>query len=103
MRYEGIFVYRESRSSEIRSERRVVDKSMRKEVSIIEKRQLTEEIEVLVRQLVMQDHIAQVLLISRRTAYEVMRQQDFPLLKIGKCMRVPREQFFQWIENKHAN
>ena len=57
MRYEGIFVYRENRSREIRSERRVVDKSMRKEVPIMEKRQLTEDIQVLVRQLVMQNQM----------------------------------------------
>lgn len=78
VRYEGIFVYRESRSSEIRSERRVLDKFLRKEVPIMEKRQLTEEIEVLIRQLVMQNQMvmaSQVLIAYINRTWKVDQDQ----------------------------
>lgn len=44
------------------------------------------------------DHIAEIILVSKRIAYEVMERPDFPLIRIGRCKRVSREAFFQWLE-----
>lgn len=44
--------------------------------------------------------ISQILKISKPTAYEVMNQTSFPLLKIGRCKRVLRDDFFNWLKNR---
>jgi excisionase family DNA binding protein len=44
--------------------------------------------------------ISYILKISKPTAYELMDQPDFPLLKIGRCKRVHRDEFFKWIKNR---
>jgi NADH:ubiquinone oxidoreductase subunit E len=47
-------------------------------------------------------HIAEILNISRRRAYEIMDYTDFPLVRIGRTKRVGREAFCVWIGN-HTN
>lgn len=42
--------------------------------------------------------VAQVLGVSPSSGYELMHQQDFPALKIGKRIVVPKERFIQWVE-----
>ncbi len=42
--------------------------------------------------------VAQVLGISPSSGYELLHQQDFPALKIGSRMVVPKEKFIQWVE-----
>ena len=44
------------------------------------------------------DQVAAVLGISRANAYTLLRREDFPTLRIGKRMLVPRDSFIQWIE-----
>ncbi|HDX9529701.1 TPA: helix-turn-helix domain-containing protein [Bacillus thuringiensis] len=44
------------------------------------------------------DHVAEVLGISQRKAYDIMDQKGFPLVKIGRKKVVPRDAFFNWIE-----
>lgn len=44
--------------------------------------------------------ICEILKISKPTAYELMKNPDFPLLKIGRCKRVLREEFFKWLAMK---
>ena len=44
------------------------------------------------------DQIAAVLGISRANAYTLLRREDFPTLRIGKRMLVPRDRFIRWIE-----
>ncbi|PGZ46106.1 DNA-binding protein [Bacillus anthracis] len=44
------------------------------------------------------DHVAEVLGISQRKAYEIMDQKGFPLVKIGRKKVVPRDAFFNWLE-----
>ena len=39
-----------------------------------------------------------VLGISLTSAYELMHEKDFPVLKIGNRMVVPKEKFKQWVE-----
>ena len=43
--------------------------------------------------------ISEILQISKPTAYELMDKSDFPLIKIGRCKRVLREDFFLWLSN----
>ena len=42
--------------------------------------------------------VAQVLGIAPSSAYELMHESDFPVLKIGSRMVVPKEKFIQWVE-----
>ena len=42
--------------------------------------------------------VAQVLGVSISTAYEVMHEPGFPVLRVGSRMVVPKEKFIQWVE-----
>ena len=46
------------------------------------------------------EHIAQVLGISKHSAYELMKRKGFPVLKIGRLKRVNRDAFFRWMEEE---
>ena len=46
--------------------------------------------------------ISEILKISKPSAYELMKRDDFPLIKIGRCKRVLKEQFFVWL-NTNTN
>ena len=46
------------------------------------------------------DTVAKVLGVAVSTAYEIMHENDFPSLKIGNRLLVPKEKFKQWIEMK---
>ena len=41
---------------------------------------------------------AQVRGISAASSYELMHEKDFPVLKIGSRMVVPKEKFVAWVE-----
>lgn len=41
--------------------------------------------------------VAQVLGVSPSSAYELMHEPGFPMLRIGNRMVVPKEQFIQWV------
>lgn len=41
--------------------------------------------------------ISQILKVSKPTAYEIMKYTDFPILEIGRCKRVLRDDFFEWL------
>lgn len=45
--------------------------------------------------------VAKVLGVSPSSGYELMHEPDFPVLKIGNRMVVPKEQFIRWV-NKHT-
>ncbi|WP_262372377.1 helix-turn-helix domain-containing protein [Sutcliffiella horikoshii] len=47
--------------------------------------------------------ICEILKISKPTAYEIMSRSNFPLLKIGKCKRVFRNDFFDWLKSERKN
>ena len=38
--------------------------------------------------------------ISRAEAYEQMHSEGFPLIRIGKRMLAPRDQFLEWVEDQ---
>ena len=42
--------------------------------------------------------VAQVLGIAPSSAYELMHEPEFPTLRIGNRMVVPKEKFIQWVE-----
>lgn len=42
--------------------------------------------------------VAQVLGISAASSYELMHEKDFPVLKVGSRMVVPKEKFIAWVE-----
>lgn len=44
--------------------------------------------------------VANLLGISTTAAYELMHEKDFPVLKIGSRMIVPKEKFKEWVEDK---
>ena len=41
--------------------------------------------------------VAKVLGVSPSSCYELMHEPDFPVLKIGSRMVVPKEQFVEWV------
>lgn len=45
------------------------------------------------------DDIAQILGVSRSKAYDILKRDDLPVLKIGKNVRVLREDFDRFIVN----
>lgn len=42
--------------------------------------------------------VAKVLGVSPSTGYELMHKPDFPVLRVGSRMVVPKEKFIQWVE-----
>ncbi len=46
--------------------------------------------------------IAEVLGVSPATSYELLHESDFPSLKIGNRIVVPKEQFIQWVDSHVA-
>ena len=40
---------------------------------------------------------AKVLGVSPSSAYELMHEPGFPVLRVGNRMLVPKEQFIQWV------
>ena len=44
--------------------------------------------------------VADVLGVSPSSGYELMREKDFPALKVGSRVVVPKEKFVAWVERK---
>ena len=44
------------------------------------------------------DTVAKTLGVAPSSAYELMHEKDFPTLRIGNRMVVPKEKFIQWVE-----
>lgn len=42
--------------------------------------------------------VSQVLGVSISTAYELMNEPGFPVLRVGSRMVVPKEKFTQWVD-----
>ena len=42
--------------------------------------------------------VAKVLGIAPSSSYELMHKADFPVLKVGSRIVVPKEKFIQWVE-----
>ena len=46
------------------------------------------------------EEVAQVLGISRTNAYTLMHSENFPTIKIGKRMVVPKDKLIAWMEEQ---
>lgn len=46
------------------------------------------------------NQVAQVLGISRANAYVLLHSKDFPTIRIGKRMIVPKDKFLKWMERQ---
>ena len=44
--------------------------------------------------------VAQTLGVGRATAYELMAEKNFPDLRIGSRIVVPKDKFRQWVEQQ---
>jgi len=44
--------------------------------------------------------VADVLGVSPSSGYELMREKDFPTLKVGSRIVVPRDKFIAWVERE---
>lgn len=44
--------------------------------------------------------MARLLRISRSKAYELVKIENFPIIKIGKCIRINKEELFKWLQNQ---
>lgn len=44
--------------------------------------------------------VAEIVGISVAGAYELLHQEDFPVLRIGSRLVVPKEKFLSWIESQ---
>lgn len=44
------------------------------------------------------NEMAKILGIGRSSAYELCRQQEFPVIRIGKCIRISKKALLDWIE-----
>ena len=42
--------------------------------------------------------VAKVLGIAPSSSYELMHEADFPVLKVGSRIVVPKEKFIRWVE-----
>ncbi|MBC6971260.1 helix-turn-helix domain-containing protein [Bacillus sp. Xin] len=48
------------------------------------------------------DHVTNILGVSTSKVYEIMRENGFPLIKIGSNNRVLKEDFINWLKGKAA-
>jgi len=39
--------------------------------------------------------------ISRSKAYEIVKIEDFPVIKIGKCIRISKNELLRWLQNQN--
>ena len=44
--------------------------------------------------------VADLLGVSQSTAYELMHEKDFPTLRVGSRMVVPRDRFLEWMNGE---
>lgn len=48
------------------------------------------------------EHVAEIMGVSKRVAYELMEYKGFPLFRVGRLKRVNREAFFRWLEKQNG-
>lgn len=44
--------------------------------------------------------VAEVLGVAPSSAYELMHEKDFPTVKVGTRLVVPRDKFIEWVESE---
>lgn len=48
------------------------------------------------------EEVAKILRISRQGAYNLLNSHDFPTLKVGRRLMVPKSKLINWIDEKSA-
>ena len=46
------------------------------------------------------DTVGKVLGVSPASTYELMHESNFPVLRVGSRMVVPKEQFIRWVKER---
>jgi excisionase family DNA binding protein len=46
------------------------------------------------------EDVQRALMISKLKAYELVHSVGFPTVRIGRCIRVPRDAFLRWLESQ---
>ncbi len=46
--------------------------------------------------------VAQLLGVSRSKVFEMMAAEDLPVVRIGRCVRVPRAELADWLSQRTA-
>ena len=46
------------------------------------------------------EEMGKLLKISRSKAYMLIKQKDFPLVRIGKCIRINKNELLNWLQNQ---
>lgn len=49
------------------------------------------------------EDIAEIIGISKRVAYEIMDESDFPLIRIRRYKRVLKSDFFEWVRKNRVD
>jgi len=44
--------------------------------------------------------VAKLLQVGMSKAYEIAAQDNFPVVKIGRCLRVPKESLLEWVNKQ---
>jgi excisionase family DNA binding protein len=45
-------------------------------------------------------HIQRTLGVAKKTAYDLVHRADFPAIRLGRTIRVPREAFWRWLDQQ---
>lgn len=48
-------------------------------------------------ELLTMNEVAKILKISRTKAYSLTQESDFPIIRIGKCIRVKEKDLYKWL------
>jgi len=46
------------------------------------------------------EEVGEILGIARSSAFNLVKQDDFPSFRIGKRIIIPRDSFFRWMDEK---
>lgn len=47
--------------------------------------------------------IASILVISKVSAYELVKSKGFPLIRVGRRIKIPKAAFITWLDDQAAN
>lgn len=49
------------------------------------------------------DEVRQALGIGRRQVYDLLNRSDFPSIRLGRKILVPRDAFLRWLDNQSGS
>jgi excisionase family DNA binding protein len=52
-------------------------------------------------ELITVEEMGQLFKISRSKTYSLIKEKDFPSIKIGKCIRINKIELLSWLQNKN--